>query len=125
MSMPVVIPETGGQNPYGCRSIPKSKRRLQIFVPRRDSRASLAPTRSADRNATIPVGTMDAPDFARISCKRRGRPLEGCLAVPNRVSRRQKFPWTSRALIEVAILDFRKPVGIGFELSFDLIAQSR
>ena len=125
MSMPVFIPETGGQNPYGCRSIPKSTRRLQIFVPRRDSRASLAPTRSADRNATVPVGAMDVLDFARIFRKRCGRPLGGCLAAPNRVSRSLKFPWTSRASIEVAVLDFRKPVGVGFQLSFDLITQNR
>ena len=53
-----------------------------------------------------------------------GGPSKGCQATPNRVSRSQKFLWTSRALIEVALLGFRKPFGVGFKLSFDFIAQS-
>ena len=35
------------------------------------------------------------------------------------------FLWTSRTLIEVAILDFRKSVGVGLELGLYLIAQRR
>src|SRR5215216_3101032 len=35
------------------------------------------------------------------------------------------FLWTSRTLIEIAILDFRKSVGIGLELGLYLIAQRR
>src|SRR4029077_7736401 len=87
--------------------------------------ARSAPARRADRNATVPVGAMDARDFAGIFCERCGLPLEGYEGAPNGVSRSQKFPWMSRTLFEVALLNFRKPVGVGSELSFDFVAQSR
>ena len=42
---------------------------------------------------------------------------------PNKGSRTQTLLWRSRTVIEVAVIDFSKSVGIGLELDFDLIAQ--
>src|SRR5438093_13329236 len=45
--------------------------------------------------------------------------------MPSKVSRSQMFLWTSRTLIEVAILDFTKSVGVSPKLGLDFIAQRR
>jgi hypothetical protein len=115
--------ETGGQNPCGCRSKSKPRCRPRIFERRRGNPASRAPTRSAGRNAAVPVATKDAPGFEEIFCGRRGRfpcfPPEA----RNNFFRRQVGRVTSRPLAKIAVLNFRKAVGIRLELCGDFIAQ--
>ncbi len=115
--------ETGGQNPCGFQSKPKSKCRFSLFGQQRGNPASRGPTRSAGPNAAVPVAAKDELGFPETSCKRHAR-RPGCgREVFDNSARRQGCRATSRPWIEIPVLNFRKGAWIRLELRGDFIPQ--
>ncbi len=114
--------ENAGRTPGGHRSRTRARNR-PADKRRLDDSASHGQTRSADRGAGAPDADRDALDSRGIA---EGLPVPLPLPpgpAPGRGARSRLCPGSSRGALEIAVLDFRKRLGVPLELSLEPIDQ--